>query len=35
MEVVDITAIDEGIGVLEAARERYLVIRRRTLENED
>ena len=35
MEVVDVTAIDEGIGVLEAVRGRYLIIHRRTLENED
>jgi hypothetical protein len=35
MEVVDVTAIGEGIGVLEAAREWYLIIRRRTLEKED
>ena len=35
MEVVDVTAIDEGIGVIEAARGRYLIIRRRTLEKED
>jgi len=35
MEVVDVTAIDEGIGIIEAARGRYLIIRRRTLEKED
>jgi hypothetical protein len=35
MEVVDATAIDEGLGVLEAARGRYLIIRWRTLEKED
>ena len=35
MEVVDVTAIDEGIGILEAARGRYLIIRRWTLEKDD